>query len=851
MHGYQNDGHTIFPSPISTAASFNGTLAFLIGRVIGTEARVTGTHEIWSPVCGLAREPRWGRSNEEFGEDVHLAATMVGQQVLGMSDSKNYSSTTAVAPLLKHLWVYSIGEGGLNARPAHAGRREVLSEFAEVFRSGVQHGALGAMSSYNEVDGVPTTVDPWVLNETLRGAWGFDGYVTADFGAVRKLEIGEGKHAVAENASEAVRQFLAAGGNMQGYDYPQAIYQAIIIELVASGRLPQATLDARAADVLRVKARLGLLDAPYVDETLAAAYSDTPAHRRLAREAADQTMTLLKNEGSALPLEASSLASIAVVGPNADAPRCGDYAAAGKCGGGTVNNRNVVSILAGLKAELAGTGVALRHVPGTAIFDADHGAYFEAIQPHHFGAAGLNGTYYAALDLSGPPLVRRAEPSLNMHWFNYGPCGVPYGALGGPTDGCAGVPQPVTATFSARLDGTITSDATAGTAFQLHLHGGSAVPGTPTDPQGRAQCGGRLWLDGALLIDSWTNCTDAASASVRLTAGEAHAMRVEVWIRDGVGTHPEFSLQWDQTDRALAGIDAAARAAAAADATVAVVGGYQQSSGEGTDRAELSLPGTEQLRLVKAAHAAAMAAGKVFVVVFVSGKPVAEPWIATHVSAILHAWQAGQAQGSAVARTLLGRYNPAGRAAVTTPVSASTLPAYYSHKSSASRAGWCDVNGSAILWPFGHGLSYSTFEYSALSIANANANADADADAVADADADAVMSKTLTLSIGKTGRVAVSCVVTNTGARDGDEVVQLYVRDVVASVTTPALALKGFHRVQIRSGEAVTVRLVIDVAEQLKLLDRTMTWRVEPGRFEVMVGPSSVTLPLLGHFDVV
>ena len=137
-HGYQNDGHTVFPSPISTAASFNGTLAFLIGRVIGTEARVTGTHEVWSPVCGLAREPRWGRSNEEFGEDVHLAATMVGQQVLGMSDRKNYSSPTAVAPLLKHLWVYSIGEGGLNARPAHAGRREVLSEFAEVFRAGVQ-----------------------------------------------------------------------------------------------------------------------------------------------------------------------------------------------------------------------------------------------------------------------------------------------------------------------------------------------------------------------------------------------------------------------------------------------------------------------------------------------------------------------------------------------------------------------------------------------------------------------------------------------------------------------------------------------------------------------------------------
>ena len=126
VHGYQSDGHTIFPSPISTAAAFNATLAYKIGRVIATEARITGTHEIWSPVCGLAREPRWGRMNEEFGEDVHLAATLVGQQVRGMCDDGNYSSGTAVAPLLKHLWSYSIGEGGLNQAPAHLGKREVM-----------------------------------------------------------------------------------------------------------------------------------------------------------------------------------------------------------------------------------------------------------------------------------------------------------------------------------------------------------------------------------------------------------------------------------------------------------------------------------------------------------------------------------------------------------------------------------------------------------------------------------------------------------------------------------------------------------------------------------------------------
>ena len=162
---------------------------------------------------------------------------------------------------------------------------------------------------------------------------------------------------------------------------------------------------------------------------------------------------------------------------------------------------------------------------------------------------------------------------------------------------------------------------------------------------------------------------------------------------------------------------------------------------------------------------------------------------------------------------------------MSTPVSAATLPAYYSFKSSASRAGWCDINGSSILWPFGHGLSYTTFAYSALSIANADAAGASDA-------------------IGPAGAVAVSCVVTNTGARDGDEIVQLYVRDVVASVTTPALALKGFSRVHIRAGEAVTVRLVIDVAEQLKVLVTVLRARVLGSGLGLGLANPNLTLTL-------
>ena len=302
---------------------------------------------------------------------------------------------------------------------------------------------------------------------------------------------------------------------------------------------------------------------------------------------------------------------------------------------------------------------------------------------------------------------------------------MPFGALGGPEDGCKGVPQPAPATFSVRWQGTLTSDATTSTTFELSLSGGNGVPGTPHSP-GTPRMGAKLWLDKKLIITSGTNpphtgnesgggnaleekessSSRSLSSTISLKAGEPHTVKVEYWIADGIGSHPGVFVAWDQAG--YVGNKVAVAAASAADATVLVVGGYQLSSGEGTDRTELSLPGTQQLDLVKAVHAATESAGKKLIVVFVSGKPIAEPWIHNNVDTIIHSWQAGQAQGTALARILFGLVNPSGRAAVSTPVSSATLPAYYSTQSSGSRSGWCDVGSSgSILWAFGHGLSYT------------------------------------------------------------------------------------------------------------------------------------------------
>lgn len=637
---------------------------------------------------------------------------MVGQQVRGMTNDHNLSSDTAVAALLKHLWMYSIGEGGLNSMPAHAGKREVLSEFAEVFRSGVRNGAQGVMASYvstsvaghpcirrdtrdglcvhvpcvtfacsrqNEVDGVPVIADSFVLIETLRQSWNFSGYVTADFGAIRRLVS---SHFTAETPKDAVLQYIAAGGNMQGFDYaadegvpsPIITYQTAIVDLVAEGALPQATLDERVADVLRVKARLGLFDQPLINESLAAVYNDAPEHRQLAEEAAEQVITVLENRGGVLPFSSETIKTLAVVGPNSDNPRCGDYTACGHsaCGANTINNRNTVSVLAGLKRLLAPSNTTILHVPAVGIFDREtldkhHKPHnlLEPIQAHHWD--NLTASYFNNTKLSGEPFIIRTEPAVSHAWFNYGPCGVPFGALGGPEDGCAGVKQPVAATFSVRWEGLLTSDASVDNLLRLWLHGGDASPGVPpykpppgppggnhSHPQkihAPVLTGARVWVDGKKLIDIWdphdrSNSNDTARAS--MIAGESRRVVVEYWIADGLGSQPGIQLQWDQTTPT--GIAAASAAASEADATVVVVGDSQSSSAEGIDRADLSLPGTHQLALVKAIHAVTQThPNKRMVVVFVSGRPVAEPWIKDNVAAVVHAWQAGQAQGTAVA----------------------------------------------------------------------------------------------------------------------------------------------------------------------------------------------------------
>ena len=649
---------------------------------------------------------------------------------------------------------------------------------------------------------------------------------------------------MAVDGLDAVAQYINAGGNTEGYDLDE--FEADIIRLAspdqpkAGPAISEAVLNSRVADVLRVKAHLGLIgDDPraYVDPAWAARWNNAPEHRQLAKEAAEQAQVLLQNRPVVpagqktgtpiLPVAKGAVKTVAVIGGNADNPRFGDYTAAEHHRGGNINNHNAVGVLEAVKAALPSADIT--HVVGVGIQGnvnnddatlplAQHGCGAdggsEVIRSHHFttadGEVGVTGEYYNNPhgDFSGKPMITRVDSALSFHWYHWGPDG------GSRTMAWGGEPTMFSA-FSARWRGKLTPMASVAGSFNILAKGAYG---------GQAFGGAKLLVDGKVLIDVWDNTSSATSASFEFKTGIA--IDIELWYRKGPG-NGNIELQWDLWGAAGAvnGIPNAVAAARSSDLAIVVVGGSSSSSNEGIDRASLGLVGN-QLDLVKSVHAACAASGTPMVLVLVGGKPVAEPWIERHVDAVIFSGEAGQAQGTAAVDVIFGAINPSGKLPITFPKGAETLPAYYSAHGGDQSSSWCDFgDASAPLWSFGHGLSFTEFSYSALVIKDRAVPAD--------------------------GTVEVSFTVRNVGQVAGVETAQLYVRDAVASVTTPKLQLKGFKRVFLESGRSAEVSIEIDVADELWLINRAYESVVEPGLFHVHVGGGSDALKLTGNFSVV
>lgn len=351
LHGY-NTG-TVFPAPIGLAATWNPGIAQRTGAAIAAEARSNGVDMILAPVLDLARDPRWGRVEEDFGEDPYLTGQMGLAYVRGAQGDSLASDHTVVAEP-KHFAGHGSPEGGTNTSPVHMGERELrtmmLPPFAEAIRDG---HAMAVMAAYHEIDGIPITDDPFLLKTILRQEWGFHGFVLSDLGAIKRLYSA---HHVAASPQDAACMAVRSGVDMQFYDFDHAVFQNALITCVNNHTLSIADLNRAVQSVLRVKFDLGLFDHPFVDPALKAEVYRSPQHLALSLESARESMTLLKNDRHLLPL-AKSTKRIAVIGPNAAGPRYGDYE--------DEKNGERISILEGIRDLLPGSTVTFD--PGTNI----------------------------------------------------------------------------------------------------------------------------------------------------------------------------------------------------------------------------------------------------------------------------------------------------------------------------------------------------------------------------------------------------------------------------------------------------------------------------------------------------
>jgi beta-glucosidase len=352
LHGLAAPKGTNFPVPLALASSWDPALVERVMSVAALEARARGTHEVLSPVIDLARDPRWGRTEETYGEDPYLVARMGVAAIRGYQGTSPVLAKDKVFATAKHFAVHGPHEGGINTAPGNFSERIVRDQYLFPFEAAVtEAGVMAVMPSYNEIDGLPSHKNRWLIDRVLRQEWGFPGMVVSDYFAIEQLAS---RHGVASDLADAARQALAAGVDIELPD-PQAYEK--LADLVRSGRVSEAALDRSVARLLRAKFLAGLFENPYVDPERAEQVSNTPEHQALALDAARRSIILLKNDGGMLPLDRKKTKTIAVMGPNAKGVRLGGYSSDPGRG---------VDILQGVR-DKAGAGVRVLYAEGVRI----------------------------------------------------------------------------------------------------------------------------------------------------------------------------------------------------------------------------------------------------------------------------------------------------------------------------------------------------------------------------------------------------------------------------------------------------------------------------------------------------
>jgi beta-glucosidase len=744
---------TSFPTGVSMASSWNIELIELVGVALAEETRALACDILLAPCVNIVRTPLAGRNFETYSEDPYLAGRIGVAYVQGVQ-SRNVGTSLKHYACNNQEFERMRGSSVVDERTL---REIYLPAFEAIVKEALP---WTVMCAYNRINGVYASEHHYLLTEILREEWGFEGVVISDWGA---------NHTIVESVK---------GGLDIEMPGPARYYGDLLVHAVDHWQIDEAVIDESVRRILRMILRSGKMDDPAaLPAALPAGAVNTPEHQALAREMAEESIVLLKNAGDVLPLK--DVKRVAVIGPNAAEARIG--------GGGSsyLEPPYRVSPLEGLRLRL-GDGVEIAYERGCDNFFDPPVLKPEYLIPSDGDGPGLLGTYFDNIDLSGQAGASRIDRTVEF-W-----------RLRPPTEIDADV-------FSVRWTGTLIVPDTGRHVFKL---GGAGI------------C--RLYLDGELIVEliydqPWGPARRVGEAVgyAELVGGRAYDIVIEYVKLAGVFpviyVHSAYAPEPGKDDRLARAVELARRS----DVAIVCAGMPTGYDSEGHDRPNMALPGP-QAELIRAVAAA----NENTIVVLNCGAPVELPWI-DDVPALVLAYYPGQEGGNAVANILTGDVNPSGKLSVTFPRRYEDNPTYINYPGGREvRYGegifvgyrYYDQKDVKPLFPFGFGLSYTTFEYSGLQIPE-------------------------TVQPGKP--IDVSVTVTNTGARAGKEVVQLYVSDKESSLPRPPKELKGFKKVQLNPGESKMVDFVLD-QRALSFYDPAQRqWVAEPGEFEVLVGSSS------------
>ncbi|WP_372775417.1 glycoside hydrolase family 3 N-terminal domain-containing protein [Mangrovibacterium sp.] len=759
LHGLTRDGATAFPQAIGLAASWDTALVADVARAITNETKSRGIRQILSPVLNIARDVRWGRVEETYGEDPYLT-TQIAMAFISQFEKEGVITTP------KH-FVANIGAGGRDSYPISFNERLLEEIYFPAFKAVFQKaGARSVMTAYNSLDGSPCTANEWLLRKKLKEEWGFDGFVISDAGATGGSNV---LHFTAANYAESTEDAVEAGLDVMfqtNYNHYPLFWEAY-----EKGMVDEKAIDEAVSRILKAKFELGLFENPYVDPEQAAYWNGHKSHRELARVAASKSMVLLQNKDQLLPIS-KSVNKLALIGYDAKAARLGGYSGPGN---------DVVSMYDGVVNVLGDKKV--QWVEGVSFKEKT----YETIATEYLLTTengktvnGLKGDYFDNIKLEGTPKVSRVDQRAEGGWTLFSPHeDLPYDW------------------FSLRWTGKLKAPK-AGT-FKIGVEGND---------------GYRLYVDGKLLIDNWKKQSyQTILKDFNFQAGKEYDLKLEYFESAG---NAKLKLIWNATveNRVEEQIAEAVELARRSEIAVVFAGIHE---GEFQDRALLALPGHQEA-LIKAVAAT----GKPTVVVLTGGSAITMSNWMKEVDGIIMAWYPGENGGNGFADVLFGNENPGGRLPVTFPVDEAQCPLYYNHKPTGRGDNYHNLTGQP-LFPFGFGLSYTTFDYSDLNFSKNR--------------------------IATNESVSITCTVKNTGKTKGDEVVQLYLRDELSSVSRPIKELKGFQRISLNPGESKQLTFTL-LPDDLSMLNAAMERVVEPGDFRIMIGASSKDIRLRGILNV-